>query len=178
MILGASYSITRHPLSDCLVMGDAKSAHAVKVMLRDLCMVSCILRFTVIICFVRWFFGSVQMTHFPVILFTYLFWYSVLILAYSVRVTEWYMAISIILSAFISWDSSIKLSFSVSAGLPMSSDICIFFYWSIADLQCFIKFSIQQSGSVIHIHSLFHILFLYDWSKDIEYSSLCYTVGH
>ena len=127
VILGASYSFTRHPLSECLVIGDAKSDHVVKVMLQDLCMVSCILHFAAIIFFVRWFFGSVQMTHFPVILFTYLFWYPVLILACSVRVAEWYIAISIILSAFMSWDSSIKMSFSVSTGLPMSSDICIFF---------------------------------------------------
>ena len=39
--------------------------------------------------------------------------------------------------------------------------------------------AIQQSDSVIHIYIyiLFHILFHYDLSQDIEYSSLCYTVG-
>ena len=36
----------------------------------------------------------------------------------------------------------------------------------------------QQSDSVIHvIYILFHILFHYGISQDIEYSSLCYTVG-
>ena len=29
----------------------------------------------------------------------------------------------------------------------------------------------------IYIHILFHILFHYGLSQDIEYSSLCYTVG-
>ena len=33
--------------------------------------------------------------------------------------------------------------------------------------------AVQQSHSVIHIYILFH----YDLSLDIEYSSLCYTVG-
>ena len=35
--------------------------------------------------------------------------------------------------------------------------------------------AIQQSDSVIDI--LFHILFHFGLSQDIEYSSLCYTVG-
>ena len=45
---------------------------------------------------------------------------------------------------------------------------------------------VQQSDSVIHghtrahvcIHILFQILFHYSLSQDIDYSSLCYTVGH
>ena len=37
--------------------------------------------------------------------------------------------------------------------------------------------AVQQSDSVIHIYILFHILFRYGLSQDIEYSSLCYTVG-
>ena len=37
--------------------------------------------------------------------------------------------------------------------------------------------AVQQSDSVIHIYILFHILFHYGLSQDIEYSSLCYTVG-
>ena len=35
--------------------------------------------------------------------------------------------------------------------------------------------AVEQSYSVIYI--LFHILFHYGLSQDIEYSSLCYTVG-
>ena len=35
----------------------------------------------------------------------------------------------------------------------------------------------QQSDLVIHIYILCHILFHYGLSKDIEYSSLCYTIG-
>ena len=38
--------------------------------------------------------------------------------------------------------------------------------------------SVQQIDSVIYKHKLFFcILFHYGLSKDIEYSSLCYTVG-
>ena len=36
---------------------------------------------------------------------------------------------------------------------------------------------IQQSDSVIHIYILFQILFDYGLLQDIEYSSLCCTVG-
>ena len=40
---------------------------------------------------------------------------------------------------------------------------------------------VQQGDSVIHvyiyIYILFNILFHYDLLQDIEYSSLCYTVG-
>ena len=36
---------------------------------------------------------------------------------------------------------------------------------------------VQQSDSVIHLSTLFHIFFHYDLLRDIEYSSLCYTVG-
>ena len=37
--------------------------------------------------------------------------------------------------------------------------------------------AVQQSGSLLHMYFLFHILFHCGLSKDIEYSSLCYTVG-
>ena len=37
--------------------------------------------------------------------------------------------------------------------------------------------AVRPSDSVIHIYILFHILFHYGLSQDIEYSSLCYTVG-
>ena len=37
--------------------------------------------------------------------------------------------------------------------------------------------AVQHSDSVIHICILFHILFHYGLSQDIEYSSLCHRVG-
>ena len=37
--------------------------------------------------------------------------------------------------------------------------------------------AVQKSHSVVHIYILFHILFYYGLSQDIEYSSLCYTGG-
>ena len=37
--------------------------------------------------------------------------------------------------------------------------------------------AVQQSDSVIHIHKFFNILFHYGLPQNIEYSSLCYTVG-
>ena len=41
--------------------------------------------------------------------------------------------------------------------------------------------AVHQSDSVIHIyiytHILFHIHFHYSLLQDIEYSSLCYTIG-
>ena len=37
--------------------------------------------------------------------------------------------------------------------------------------------SVQQSDSVTNIYTLFQILFDYRLLQDIEYSSLCYTVG-
>ena len=36
---------------------------------------------------------------------------------------------------------------------------------------------VQQNDSVIHMYILFHILFHYDLSQDIEYSSPCCIVG-
>ena len=39
--------------------------------------------------------------------------------------------------------------------------------------------TVQQNDSVIHVytHIVFHILFHYALSQDIEYNSLCCTVG-
>ena len=58
------------------------------------------------------------------------------------------------------------------------------FYSSIVDLQLNVLlitvvliYAVQQSDSVVHIYILFHILFDYGLSQDIEYSSLGYTVG-
>ena len=36
---------------------------------------------------------------------------------------------------------------------------------------------VQQDDSLIHVYILFHILFHYSLLQDIEYNSLCYTVG-
>ena len=51
-----------------------------------------------------------------------------------------------------------------------------FFFWGIVDLQCCINFSCTAKW-FCYIDILFHILFHYGLSQDIEYSSLCYTVG-
>ena len=48
-------------------------------------------------------------------------------------------------------------------------------YWSIVDLQC-VNFCCTANDSLIHIYILFHILFHYGLSQDIEYTSLCNTV--
>ena len=37
---------------------------------------------------------------------------------------------------------------------------------------------VQQSDSDIYIYVLFHIFFCYGLSQNIQYGSLCYTVGH
>ena len=66
--------------------------------------------------------------------------------------------------------------------------VVLFFNWSIADIQCFVSFWCTVKWfSYIYIiyikyictytHIVFHILFLYGLSQDIEYCSLCYTVG-
>ena len=49
------------------------------------------------------------------------------------------------------------------------------FYWSIVDLQ--LVSVVQQGESVIHISTLFKILFPYRSLESIGWSSLCYTVG-
>ena len=52
------------------------------------------------------------------------------------------------------------------------------FYWSIGELQCCANYCCTAVTQLhICIHSFFHILFHYGLSQDIEYSSLCYTVG-
>ena len=79
--------------------------------------------------------------------------------------------------------------------IPPSLLFLLFFlYWSIVDLQCCVHFwyiakwfhytSLSLSLSIyiyiyiyIHTHIYFQILFHYGLSQDIEYSSLCCTVG-
>ena len=50
--------------------------------------------------------------------------------------------------------------------------------WSIVDLQSCVNFyGTAKWFSYTYIYILFYILFQYSLSQDIEYSSLCYTVG-
>ena len=37
--------------------------------------------------------------------------------------------------------------------------------------------AVEQTDSVIHIYVVFHIHFYHGLSQDVDYSSLCYTVG-
>ena len=51
-----------------------------------------------------------------------------------------------------------------------------FFYWSIADLQCFVNFCCKVTQLYTYILSFLYA-FHNGLSQDIECSSLCYTVG-
>ena len=54
----------------------------------------------------------------------------------------------------------------------------IFFNWSVVDLQCCVNFCCTANRlSYTRIYILFYMLFHCGLSQDIEYSSLCYTVG-
>ena len=56
--------------------------------------------------------------------------------------------------------------------------IFLFLNWSIADFQCCISFWCTVQRSIYtYRYILFHIIFHYGLSQDIDYSSLCYTVG-
>ena len=62
----------------------------------------------------------------------------------------------------------------------LKGNIIFLFYWCIADLQCCVNFFCTAkwfSYTYIYIHSFFNILFHHGLSQDIEYSSLCYTIG-
>ena len=47
----------------------------------------------------------------------------------------------------------------------------------IGELQCCVISDVQQNESIIHIYLLFQIIFPYLLLQNIEYSSLCYTIG-
>ena len=52
------------------------------------------------------------------------------------------------------------------------------FYWSIVELLCCVHYCyIAKWLSFAHIYIIFHILFHYGLSQDIEDSSLCCTAG-
>ena len=52
-----------------------------------------------------------------------------------------------------------------------------FFYRRIVVYSVVLISAVQESDSVIHIHTFFVILFHYHLSQDTEYNSPCYTVG-
>ena len=54
-----------------------------------------------------------------------------------------------------------------------------FINWNTIDLQCHLSFRCIASDSIIHTHIsiILLIIFLYWLLQNIEYSSLCYTLG-
>ena len=48
--------------------------------------------------------------------------------------------------------------------------------WLIYNVVCLIS-AVQQRDSVVPMYILFHVLFHYGLSQEIEYGSLCSTVG-
>ena len=50
-------------------------------------------------------------------------------------------------------------------------------FWSIVDLQCYVSFWYWYTAKWFYIYLLFQIIFQYRLLKDIEFNSLCYTVG-
>ena len=59
--------------------------------------------------------------------------------------------------------------------LKLSTIPCISVWWLIYNVV--LISALWQSDSFIHTYILFCILFPHDLSQDIEYSSLCYTMG-
>ena len=59
------------------------------------------------------------------------------------------------------------------------SSFFFFINWNTIDLQCHLSFRCIASDSIIHIRIsiILLIIFLYLLLQNIEYSSLCYTVG-
>ena len=69
---------------------------------------------------------------------------------------------------------------------PRSMHTLFFIYfsiWSIGHLQCWVEFQVYNRviqlyiTEYIHIYILFQMIFYYRSLQDIEYHSLCYTVG-
>ena len=50
-------------------------------------------------------------------------------------------------------------------------------YCSIVDYQCCVSVMYIAKWFIIHVSILFQILFLFSLLQNIEFSSLCYTVG-
>ena len=65
--------------------------------------------------------------------------------------------------------------YSVHMACPQSCILILIFFEVQLIYKVVLVSSVQQSDSVIYI--LFQILFHYRLLQDIEYSSLCYTVG-
>ena len=63
----------------------------------------------------------------------------------------------------------------LTTGRPRTSQLI--FYWSIVELQCCVNYSCTAKWfSYTFIYILFHFLFHYGLSQDIEYRFLCSTV--
>ena len=67
----------------------------------------------------------------------------------------------------------------IQKGLHLTVQVKDFFFLIEVELIYHVVLisAVQQSDSVIYMYILFHTLFHYGLSQDIEYSSPCYTVG-
>ena len=71
----------------------------------------------------------------------------------------------------------------VPLGMGLKNGIFSEIYQSTVGLQCYVNFRCTTKLIHLHVHThtyiyiLFHILFYYGLLQDIEYGSLCYTIG-
>ena len=83
------------------------------------------------------------------------------------------------------WEPRVKAELGSELGektevrkVKLMQEAKFLFNWSIVDLQCCVNFCCTANWfSYTYIYILVHILFHYGLSQDIEYSSLCCTVG-